>query len=151
MAYNLRSNPDNQAVLRKGVISVDRRNAIKTVAMSTATLLLTPIQAFADVLTRSWYGSTLSLSGTSSRTPAQYYDGNNIGIEMTCTAPKQDYFYVQCCTTTGIKLARKQISYIGFTKQTWPSRGPGYYYFTFTKRRNDQITVRSQDVKTYSW
>lgn len=101
---------------------------------------------------RSWYGTSMTLL-TKTQTGQKYYDGNNIGIEMTCSSTTAGTFVVSLYRTSGTSaqfLGSANFKRQGFTKATWNGVGPGRYYFTFSKP-NDGTIVRSYDVATYSW
>ena len=118
------------------------------VAMIAA--LAAPGAAYASVEPYSWYGNSFSLTSGTWTTPSRYFDGNNIGIEMNCSAAGRGNFTVTCCRSNGATVGTKYFSYPGFTKATWPSTGPGNYYFRLSKV-DDGIRVSSSDVAMYSW
>ena len=59
---------------------IDRRRALKILVLSALGLVPVPSTAMALIVPRSWYGWSFTLTGKSITTPAQYFDGNNIGI-----------------------------------------------------------------------
>lgn len=130
---------------------MDRRQALALFAFTGVGALLKPIEAVAAFVPYSWYGSSLRLASGKVATPYKYYDGANIGIEMTCTASQQGSFKVQCCNDSGICLGSKQFAYKGFTKRTWRLPKQGRYRFIFEKATADGVLVTSSDVKMYSW
>ncbi len=48
----------------------------------------------ADISTCSWYGGEATFTFTHTTTP-RYYDGTNVGIEMTCSSSKDGSFVVE--------------------------------------------------------
>lgn len=106
-----------------------------------------------EVSLRSWHGYRLNLS-LSARTPNWVFDGNNIAIEMTCTASRNDSFTTTLYRigSSGAKerVGSADLKYQGFSKATWTNVGPGTYFFEFEKKA-DGITVFSSDAAAYSW
>lgn len=101
---------------------------------------------------RSWYGASLALSRTS-YTPTHYYDGNNVGIEMSCSSEKEGSFTVtlwRSVTGNSERVGTAMFDRNGFTKATWSNVGPGSYYFIFTKA-SDGALVYCRDIGMYSW
>lgn len=112
----------------------------------------------AEVTPYSWFGSTLELGSTYTG-PARYYDGNNVGIEMTArqetngSRPANSYFTVepmQKKSLTYSSLGSKRMSRSGFSKVTWQNVGSGTVKFKFSKT-TDGCWVYSNDVAMYSW
>lgn len=113
---------------------------------------------FNGVGAQSWYGSSLYLSATSYSGQKRYYDGNNVGIEMTCSAAGGS----ACDSYFSVELHRKnsllEDTYIGsapfkrngFSKATWSNVGSGNYFFKFVKCSDSQ-SISSNDVAMYSW
>lgn len=122
----------------------------RTVLLAVIGLLSAPTAALATVDQYSWHGDSFTLASGTRKSAVHYFDGNNIGIEMTCSANRQGTFVVGCYQSNGQKIGTRTFAYQGFTKATWPSAGPGYYYFLFSKV-NDGAVVKSNDVATYSW
>lgn len=106
-----------------------------------------------EISSRSWHGYTLVLS-LNTRTPEWDFDGNNIGVEMTCTASRNDSFTVTLyrigSNDAKERVGSADLRYQGFSKATWTNVGPGTYFFEFEKKA-DGITVFSSDVAAYSW
>lgn len=125
---------------------ITRRDLL--VAMAAALAL--PSTAYASAEPYSWYGNSFTLASGTWTTPVRYFDGNNIGIEMNCSAARKGNFTVTCCRSNGATIGVKYFSYQGFTKATWPSAGPGNYYFKLSKV-DDGVRVSSSDVAMYSW
>ncbi|WP_147569449.1 hypothetical protein [Collinsella ihumii] len=132
---------------------IDRRRALKILVLSALGLVPVPSTAMALIVPRSWYGWSFTLTGKSITTPAQYFDGNNIGIEMTCSAAVSGRLLVSCHSgySGGSSLGTRSFSYQGFTKATWQSNDPGIYRFVISRQGTDSAVVRSSDVKMYSW
>lgn len=128
------------------------KNLITRRELMTAVIaaLAVPVTAHASVEPYSWYGNSFSLASGTWTTPSRYFDGNNIGSEMNCSAAGRGNFTVTCCRSNGAAVGTKYFSYQGFTKATWPSAGPGNYYFKLSKT-DDGIRVSSSDVAMYSW
>lgn len=120
-------------------------------AMAVGTIVSYDIRdRMASRQSRSWYGTTLRLS-SSGRTSTSYFDGNNVGIEMTCSSSKDGYFSVQLKRASdGSTVGTASFKYNGFTKATWTNVGPDSYYFAFSKQIDGAI-VTSSDVAMYSW
>ena len=112
------------------------------------------------ISTRSWYGSTLTLGkyDTSFKGATRYYNGQHVGIEMTCktkgaTSGKSKYFSVELHRKNGLVdtyIGSAAFKRKGFTKATWTNVGSGNYYFKFV-RTSDGQSIHSNDVKMYSW
>lgn len=112
--------------------------------------------------TRSWYGSTLDMTGTAQYTGSvRDYDGSNVGIEMTCYTTGSPsgcdrYFSVELHRKSGAFDSRDD--YVGsaafkrngFTKATWTNVGAGRYCFKFVKCADNQV-LHSNSVAMYSW
>lgn len=76
---------------------------------------------------RSWYGATLNLL-TRVQTPVRSFDGNNVGIEMTCSSPSGGGFTVTLYRSaggSGSRIGSATFACNGFTKATWPNVGSG--------------------------
>lgn len=106
----------------------------------------------------SWYGSSLYMYKTTSVTGStRYYDGSNVGIEMTCstggTNACDSYFSVELHRVSGLSdtyIGSAAFKRSGFTKATWTNVGSGYYYFKFVKCSDTQ-SISSNNVAMYSW
>lgn len=123
-----------------------RREAV----LAFAAVLAAPVAAFASENPCSWYGDSFSFSSGTVRLSSRYFDGNNIGLEMNCSATGAGRFSVTCYRANGASVGTRSFSYKGFTKATWPGAGPGNYYFCLTKNR-DGVRVSSSDVALFSW
>lgn len=97
---------------------------------------------------RSWFGGSLSLVSHQTLS-SRYFDGNNVGIEMTASCPVDGMFSVSLLRS-GSLVGSATFKRNGFTKATWEGVGPGYYQFSFSKA-NDGAWVTSGDVAMYSW
>ncbi len=126
--------------------SLTRREAVLVIVSAFSA----PAIALASEETCSWYGDSFSFSSGTVRIPARYFDGSNIGLEMNCSATANGMFNVACYRGDGASVGMRKISYQGFSKVTWPSVGPGDYYFHLTKIR-DGVRVSSSDVAFFSW
>jgi len=105
-----------------------------------------------DAMPRAWFGSTMVLY-TTYETSTHYYDGNNVGIEMTCSSNASGTFNVTLMRIEGnssASLGTAKFKRNGFTKATWEGVGPGAYYFVMSKP-TDGRRVTSSDVAMYSW
>lgn len=99
---------------------------------------------------RSWYGASLRLT-TIQRFGPYYFDGNNVGIEMTASCPTNGNFFVSLeRASTGGNVGTATFRRNGFTKATWTNVGSGDYIFTCSKNK-DGSAVASSDVAMYSW
>lgn len=123
-----------------------RREAV----LAFVAVLAAPVAALALEEPCSWYGDSFSFSSGVVRLPSRYFDGNNIGLEMNCTATGTGRFSVTCYRANGASVGTKSFSYKGFTKATWPSVGPGNYYSCLSKNR-DGVRVSSSNVALFSW
>ncbi len=105
----------------------------------------------ADIASRSWFGGVLSL-GSSQRFGPCTFDGNNVGIEMTASCPRNGTFTVTLYRINPIKqrIGSATFKRNGFTKAVWENVGSGRYQFECTKSP-DGATVTSNDVAIYSW
>ncbi len=111
-----------------------------------------PYEAPQPPLARSWYGESLYLS-KQSKSGSYYFDGNNIGIEMTASCSTGGSFTASLYRMNGANLSfigSATFKRNGFTKATWSNVGSGTYRFVFTKT-SDGSTVTSSDVAMYSW
>ena len=97
---------------------------------------------------RSWFGDSLSLVSRQTSS-SRYFDGNNVGIELTASCPVDGTFTVSLLRS-GSLIGSATFKRNGFTKATWEGIGPGHYQFTFSKA-NDGARVTSNDVAMYSW
>lgn len=106
---------------------------------------------------RSWFGSSLQFQYSYSG-PVRHYDGNNIGIEMTCRTLGSSS---GCDSGFSVGLHRKRglhDDYVGsagfrrkgFSKATWENVGSGDYYFRFVKCSDSQ-TIIADNAAMYSW
>lgn len=128
-----------------------RREIITSCGLAIVGILM-PSVAFGQVMPRSWYGWSFSITRGEVKTPSRYYDGNNIGIEMTCYSRVSSKLEVSCWTAAGSQIGRAAtFSSPGFSKATWGSRGPGTYYFKIAANNENAETVTSDDVQMYSW
>lgn len=106
----------------------------------------------------SWYGSSLYMYKTTSVSGStRYYDGSNVGIEMTCTTGGTNacdsYFSVELHRVSGFSdtyIGSAAFKHNGFTKATWTNVGSGNYYFKFVKCSDTQ-SISSNSVAMYSW
>lgn len=108
----------------------------------------------ADVPTAySWYGMNMSLINRY-ESPSYFFDGNNVGIEMTCSSATQGTFTVELQRRVSYNryesLGTASFDRNGFTKATWEGVGSGTYRFVFSKA-SDGVWVTSSDVALYSW
>lgn len=105
----------------------------------------------------SWYGSELQFVTELAGTP-RWYDGNSIGIEMTCSAITEGqldtHFSVELWrgenTSNGTYIGSAALWRNGFSRAEWTNVGSGQYFFRFVKA-NDGIWVTSNDVAMFSW
>lgn len=100
----------------------------------------------------SWYGDDLSLYTTHSF-PELYFDGNNVGIEMTASCPSSGTFIVSLYRVVngrGTLVGSASFKRKGFTKATWEGVGSGTYRFVCKKPADGKL-VTSSDVAMYSW
>lgn len=106
----------------------------------------------ADISTCSWYGGEATFTFTHTTTP-RYYDGTNVGIEMTCSSSKDGSFVVELWRGSsklgGSYVGRAEFSRQGFTKATWSNVGSGNYFFVFTNNAGTPITCSG--IAMYSW
>lgn len=99
-----------------------------------------------------WYGDDLSLYTTHSF-PELYFDGNNVGIEMTASCPSSGTFIVSLYRVVngrGTLVGSASFKRKGFTKATWEGVGSGTYRFVCKKPADGKL-VTSSDVAMYSW
>lgn len=104
------------------------------------------------VLPRSWYGDSLRLLNTQ-YLQERYFDGNNVGIEMTASSPSDGTFSVSLYRIEGEGssfISSATFKRNGFTKATWEGVGPGTYRFVCKKAADGKL-VTSSDVAMYSW
>lgn len=127
-----------------------RRDAVGLIAAACAVLVV-PKAALADAAVCSWHAWQLSLTNKKVSSPSKYFDGNNIGLEMTCSSSISGTICVECIPEEGGSLGVRYYPYKGFKKNTWKSNGSGQYHFCFYKSGNDVSTVTSSDVAMYSW
>lgn len=130
---------------------MDRRQALLAIAATCMGCLAKPALGIAEPTPYSWYGGSLHLVSKAVTTPLRYFDGSNIGIEMTCSADRHGSFEVTCCDASGACLGTRVFPYQGFLKRTWRMPRPGNYRFVFRKMYPDLVPVTSSDVKMYSW
>lgn len=130
---------------------MNRRNALKALLGIVSSGLVFPQTAHAEQGQRSWYGDSFTLKGKSWTSPSRYYEGSNIGIEMTCSSSVSGTLSVRCCSSSGQCLGVRSFKYRGFTKATWSMPSPGTYYFRVEKTKLDTVPISSSDVKMYSW
>lgn len=97
---------------------------------------------------RSWYGTSFSFTAKH-YSSTHYFDGNNVGIEMNCSAPRSGSFSVHLYRG-GSLVGTAQLNRNGFAKADWTNVGPGNYTFHFIKA-NDGTTVSCSNVAMYSW
>ncbi len=103
-------------------------------------------------ISRSWYGDSLNLLSTQTFQD-RYFDGRNVGIEMTASCPIDGSF-----TVSLFRISNGRASLVGsasfkrngFTKATWENVGSGTYRF-LCKKTLDGKRVTSTDVAIYSW
>lgn len=128
--------------------------ALIALAIALSVFVPSSIAFASEASTYSWYGSTLEVGGYSSWTGAtRYYDGSNVGIEMTCRSSGSGTFDVEL--HRGYIVFNDYIGTVafnvnGFTKGTWTNVGSGNYYFKFNNPRVG-LNVYSNDVAMYSW
>lgn len=103
--------------------------------------------------TRSWYGTSFTFS-SNLRLGAHYYDGSNVGIEMTCSSSQPSgTFSVRLYRLSGATptfIGNASFKQNGFNKATWSNVGAGTYYFVLSKA-GDGISVTCSEVAMYSW
>ncbi|MBM6688827.1 hypothetical protein H6A35_08120 [Collinsella tanakaei] len=99
----------------------------------------------------SWYGESFSISYGKKQTATKYFDGSNIGIELTCSAPIAGVFRVSLVSSTGVEMGARSISYQGYTNVSWLNVPAGRYYFLFTKQSDPHITVTADQLAMFSW
>lgn len=126
------------------------RRSLLGLGLVIPAFLLGAESASAGVQPFSWYGDSISLREGTKRLSTRYFDGNNIGLEMTCQAERDGSLTVRCYTASGVYVGARYYPYRGFAKRTWPSKGPGNYYFLISKSK-DGIVVSSSDIAVYSW
>lgn len=101
----------------------------------------------------SWYGGSLSFI-TSLQGQTRYYDGTNVGIEMTASTYGSGYFEVKLFRDNGWGnsdyIGSSWFNCNGFSKGTWSNVGAGNYYFEFANNESGGW-VSSSDVAMYSW
>lgn len=100
----------------------------------------------------SWFGDDLSLY-TIHYFPELYFDGNNVGIEMTASCPSSGTFTVSLYRVVngrGTLVSSASFKRKGFTKATWEGVGSGTYQFVCKKPADGKV-VTSSDVAMYSW
>lgn len=148
--------------LRSVVLAAIVAGCVSPFGASTAygeELVISPVVIVTDDRTaslpapRSWYGSTMSLITTYS-TASYYFDGNSVGIEMTCSSQRSGTFSVTLYRDVGSgssqRIGTAAFNRNGFTKATWSGVGSGTYHFVMSKP-NDGTRVTSSDVAMYSW
>lgn len=103
--------------------------------------------------TRSWYGGSIQLFATQS-TGWNYYDGDSVGIEMTCSSTLDGTFTVELRRKSDENhyesLGKASFNRNGFTKATWEGVGSGTYCFVLEKP-TDGVVVNCSDIAMYSW
>lgn len=127
-----------------------RADNFRTTSDPVITHSVTSVSKSVDM--RSWYGSTMVLL-SQAQTEPKTYDGNSIGIEMTCSSTVPGTFVVSLYrvgSTSAQFVGSADFKRQGFTKATWNGVGSGRYYFLFIKP-NDGYLVISNHVATYSW
>lgn len=97
---------------------------------------------------RSWYGGMISFS-TQGSTNQHYYDGNNVGIEVSASCQVSGTFTVSLYRN-GIFISSASLRRNGFSRAEWNNVGPGSYRFIFSKS-NDGATVTCSDIAMFSW
>ncbi len=130
-----------RAALARGAVSAD---VVATVSYDGAST--------GAPSSRSWYGDTLNLLNTQCFHD-RYFDGNNVGIEMTASCPIDGTFTVSLLRVTNGRAAfvgSASFKRNGFTKATWEGVGSGTYRFV-CKKPSDGKRVTSSDVAIYSW
>ena len=101
---------------------------------------------------RAWFGTSMVLY-TTYATSSHYFDGNSVGIEMTCASVGGGTFNVTLRRVQGnssVSIGTAAFRRNVFTKATWEGVGAGTYFFVMSKP-TDGTRVTSSDVAMYSW
>lgn len=97
---------------------------------------------------RSWYGDSFQFQ-TSYITRENYYDGNNVGIELDATASATVPFQITLLKGGGV-VSTARLNTGGFVRAEWPGVGSGMYSFRFTSS-GQRLTISCRNVAMFSW
>lgn len=96
---------------------------------------------------RAWYGASCTFSDSWS-SPRRYYDGENVGIEMSTQSSGAGSFTVQLYKSNRL-IGSKAVTKNGFARATWENVGSGEYHFKFVDRSGSRIAC--SDIAMFSW